>query len=214
MAKITEGSLEWFRVRRRVAADYIRALDAIEAAGASIKRILNEWQTLDDELKSALLHSAVIHYTRPFTYKPDYGGKRLKHHAGFDKELHGHLIDLRNSLVAHHDNDVLRAWVGHQYYDLTLSGTQYTAMIATCAVVKALHTIHDRSVAERYASHITACVTFFRRIAEDELSAIHEMALRLPETANEANTRSGTVEPVPIKQQVTTTVTVWSAAPC
>jgi hypothetical protein len=159
---------------------------------------------LDDVLKSALLHSAVIHYTRPFNSKRDYGGNKLKQHAGFDRELHDHLFDLRNSLVAHHDNDVLRAWVGHQYYDLTLSAAHYTGMIATCAVAKALHTIQDRSVAERYASHITACVTFFQRKAEDAVAAIHKMALRFPEAA-EANTGSGAGEPVPVKQQVTTT---------
>jgi hypothetical protein len=202
MAKVTEGSPEWFGVRRRITANHIRALDAIEVAASLIKRILHEWQTMDDELKSALFHSAVIHFARPFSYKRDYGGDGLKHHAGFDQELHGHLIGLRHSLVAHHDNDVLRAWVGHQKLDLTLNGTQYTAMIATCAAVKALHTIQNKSVAERYSSHITACVAFFREVAERELSAIHEMALRFPAAVDAG---SGAVQPIPIKQQVTTT---------
>jgi hypothetical protein len=204
MPQVTAGSPKWFGARRRVAANYIRAVDALEAAGSSIRRILHEWLAMDDELKSALFYSAVIHFARPFSYKRDYGGDGLKRHAGFDQELHNHLIDLRHSLVAHHDNDVLRAWVGHQHYNLTLSGAQYTGMIATCAVVKVLHTVQAKSVAERYASHIAACVTFFRRIAEDELSAIHEMALRFPGAA-EVNAGSGAVEPVPIKQQVTTT---------
>jgi hypothetical protein len=202
MAKITEGSPEWFEVRRRITADYIRASDAIGVAASSIRRILHDWQTMDDELKSALFHSAVIHFARPFSYKRDYGGDGLKHRAGFDQELHGHLIDLRHSLVAHHDNDVLRAWVGHQNFDLAHNGIQYTVMVSTCAAVKALHTIQEKSVAERYLSHIMACEAFFQEAARRELSAIHEMALRFP-AAVDAGT--GEVQPIPIEQQVTTT---------
>jgi hypothetical protein len=204
MAKTAEGSPEWFRVRQRATADYIRASDAIGVAASSIKRILHDWQTMDDELKSALFHSAVIHFARPFSYRRDYGGNDLKHRAGFDQELHGHLIDLRNSLVAHHENDVLRAWVGHQNYDLTHNGIRYTALIATGAVVKALHTIREKSVAERYSSHITACMLFFREAAGRELSAIHEMALRFPAAAD-AGSGVVQVQPVPIERQVMTT---------
>jgi hypothetical protein len=58
MVKITEGSPEWFRARQRIAADYIRTLDAIEAAGASVERIVHEWQALDEVLKGALFRSS------------------------------------------------------------------------------------------------------------------------------------------------------------
>src|SRR5689334_8109063 len=57
MSQIVEGSPEWFRRRRRVAADYVRALDSIEQAAAAIERLVRDWDTLDDQLKSSLLHS-------------------------------------------------------------------------------------------------------------------------------------------------------------
>ena len=125
MAKLADGSREWFRVRQRQVADYVRALDALEIAVASTTRMIGQWEVLDDELKSALFHSALIHYARPFTDRREYGGKELRRQAGFDEELHGHLIDLRHWLVAHHDNDVLRALVGDQNVDLTHDGARF-----------------------------------------------------------------------------------------
>jgi len=203
MAKIAEGSPEWFKVRRCAIADYIRASDAIGVAASSIHRILDDWETMDDEIKRALFHSAVIHFARPFSDRRDYGGSKLKRRAGFDRELHDHLIDLRHDLVAHHNNDVLRSWVGHLKFELPHNGTQYTAIVATGAVVKALHTIKDKSVAERYASHITTCMLFFQETAGRELAAIHEMKLRFPAAVDDA--RLGAFQPVPIEQQVTMT---------
>jgi hypothetical protein len=180
MKQSAEGWPTWFRTRRRAAADYVRALDSIEQAAAAIERILRDWSILDDQLKSSLLHSAVIDYARPFSFKPNYGGRRLHRHPLFDLELHGHLLELRNKLIAHHVNETLRAQVGHGYAELSVSGSRTTVLIATHCVVKALHSIENRTVAERYARHLAVCVDCLRQIAGERLEAIHNTALQLP----------------------------------
>jgi hypothetical protein len=201
MAKIVEGSPEWFRRRRRVAADYVRALDSIEEAAAAIDRLLRDWDILDDQLKSSLLHSAVMHYARPFSDKHDYGGKALHRHPSFDVGLHVHLLKLRNNLIAHHKNETLRAQVGHGYAELNLSGTLTSALISTHCVVKALHSIENRTVAERYAQHLTVCVECLKQIATKHLEAIHNVALTVPNNAM-AETDTLATSEVPIEQSV------------
>ena len=77
MPKLTEGSPAWFRRCRRQANDDLRAQDCIAQADRMIDLMLRDWDTLDSDLKAALHSGAVIHYARPFSYKPDYGGKAL-----------------------------------------------------------------------------------------------------------------------------------------
>jgi hypothetical protein len=175
--KIISGDPEWFRTRRLAAANCLRALDNVSQAAIAIDRILADWKKLDTELKSALLYSSVIHYARPFCYRKDYGGKKLRSRPGFDSELHEHLVNLRNELIAHQDNETLRAIVGHGYCDLALSGTTTTALISTQCVVKALHRINNVDVAKRYASHFASCIAGFQEMMNEHLEAIHDMAL-------------------------------------
>jgi len=201
MSQIVEGSPEWFRRRRRVAADYVRALDSIEQAAAGIERLVRDWDTLDDQLKSSLLHSVVMHYARPFSFKRDYGGKRLHHDPSFDVELHAHLLSLRHNLIAHHRNETLRAQVGHGYAELNLSGTITSALFSTHCVVKALHSIENKSVAERYALHMTVCVESLKQIAAEHLEAIHKVALTVPDNASADMDTSASTE-MPIEQSV------------
>jgi hypothetical protein len=199
--KPCEGSPEWFRLRREVAANYLRALDSTEQAGLAIDRMLRDWNQLDDDLKCALLYSAIIHYARPFCFKKDFGGKRLHKTAGFDSELHEHLINLRNNFIGHQNTQALRAIVGHGYADINLSGTATTVLIATHCVVKALHNIENRQVAERYANHIRNCNAFLRQLTNKHLETLHDMALRFPENAA-ADTNTLLSNQLPIEQSV------------
>jgi hypothetical protein len=176
-------------------------LDSIEQGAAAIERMLRDWKTLDDQLRSALLHSAVIHYARPFSFKPDYCGNRLHNHRRFDSDLHTHLLELRHNLIAHHRNETLRAQVGHGYSELNLSGTKTTVLISTHCVVKALHCIENRTVAEGLSRHLAACVECLKQIAADHLAAIHDMALEVPENAS-ADADTSASSGIPIEQSV------------
>lgn len=192
MSRAAEGSPEWFANCRREVNDHIRALDCFERAAQNIDRMLRDWDTLDDELQQgALFDFAIIRYARPFLKNQDgraYAIKHLKSHPGFDRELHGHICDLRNKLVAHHDNDVLRGRARHEYVDVDIDGVKSSILIGTVGSVKALHRINNRSAAERYASHLHACVTCVRAVAEERLTALHSAALLHP-----AHARAGTV---------------------
>jgi hypothetical protein len=162
---------------------------------------LQDWDHLDDELKSALLYSAIIHYARPFCFKKNYGGKKLRNSVGFDAELHEHLVNLRNELIAHQDNETLKAIVGHGYCDLALSGTTTTALISTQCAVKALHRINNKDVARRYTSHLESCISSLQEIMNNHLEEIHDMALKYSENAD-ADTQTLASDRLPIEEAI------------
>jgi hypothetical protein len=187
MKPVAEGWPRQLQSRRRAIADYVRALDSVEQATAAIERMLKDWSTLDDQLKGSLLHSAIVHYARPFSRKRDYGGKRIYQHRLFDLELHAHILSLRNKLIAHQDSETLRAQVGHAYSAFQLSGTSTSVLIGTYCVVKALHCIENKIVAERFLRHLTVCVDCLKQIVKEQLATIYNITLQLPaEAAAEA----------------------------
>jgi hypothetical protein len=59
-----------------ITANYLRALDSTEQAALAIDRMLRDWNQLDDDLKCALLYSAIIHYARSFASVSGRAGLR------------------------------------------------------------------------------------------------------------------------------------------
>src|SRR5271169_5684192 len=98
----SKGSVEWFEHSRMRCVDHLRALLSIRMARDSAIAILQHWQFQSPESNSALHSSCVIAYARPFTSaatksgKVTYPTRALMAAPGFDKELHVHILDLRN----------------------------------------------------------------------------------------------------------------------
>jgi hypothetical protein len=116
MKKLSDkGSVEWFELSRRRCVDHLRALLSIKTARDSAVAILRDWSSQSAESNSALHSSCVIAYARPFTYaaskngKVTYSTKGLMAASGFDKELHVHILDLRNQIIAHGDYGIFPA---------------------------------------------------------------------------------------------------------
>jgi hypothetical protein len=150
---------------------------------------------LDDDVKAALHDSAVTHYTRAFGSRRDYGGKRLQLYSGFDIDLHEHICDLRNKLIAHHDNETLRGLARHEYIGVNLADESVSRLVGTLGIVKALEGINDRALALRYAEHCHACAACLHEIVTERLEMLHRAAIQFPESAG-ADTTPTTTEPV------------------
>ncbi len=118
MPALQEGTQVWLDRLYDVASQEVRALIQIDQAERHIGKLLDGWDTLDEDIKSALFTSVVIHYARPFTSNETKEGKRkypvsqFKGVPKFDRQLHDHLCDLRDKLVAHQDGTLLKAQIG------------------------------------------------------------------------------------------------------
>jgi hypothetical protein len=162
MGKIAEGTPEWFKDQKRIMVSHARALDCITSARRSVASLIANWENPDPEVRAALHSAAVISYARPFSRNrddfgkwPSYPVQRLERTRAFDPSLHGHLVDLRNKIIAHHDSEYLSAKLLISSVELSI-GAQVP--IAVSVHVQSLYSIEDREIAYRYAAHFDAAI--------------------------------------------------------
>jgi hypothetical protein len=217
MAELKEGTKEWASQLHRTAARHTRALDQLNQAVRFMASLEAGWESLDQVVKSALFTAAVIHYARPFGKNKgggaagSYGIGRLKKAPGFDRVLHGHLLDLRDKLIAHQDGTVLKARVGHCVIELHDHGLQIPAQ--TFGVVSALEGLATRELADRYLKHLTACAEAVGQRTVETLLDANRAAHQYPDTQSDMHkatlfskremTAGKTFVPVPFENEAT-----------
>ena len=158
MSAPKEGSVQWFERARRLCVDHMRALLSIKIAHDSIQTMLRDWHKADVTTQAALHSACVIAYGRPFAGAKSkvglwtYSLQPLKRADGFDLELHEHLIELRNKIIAHSDYDLFPSTMfvqglGEERVPLQLDIQAKTMM-----------GIESRDLAERYEKHLAVCL--------------------------------------------------------
>lgn len=186
MAKPLEGTVEWFEVARHRTIDHMRALLAMRGAHQSVVTLLQNWDALDVDAARALHESAVISYARPFTPAATTAGKiayaisAVRKADGFDRQLHDHLLDVRNRMIAHADYGVFPS-------AMTVQTTGDEALpVALVILVKNLAGIQERELAERYQRHFRACMEAIESALNSEVAELVAHARKHP-TAFEAS---------------------------
>lgn len=84
----------------------LKAFQNISGGLNYLNRLLELPEPKDILLITSLFQSAIIRYAKPFTNNKgakEYPFKNLSKVIGFDKELHDHIIDIRQTLIAHDD---------------------------------------------------------------------------------------------------------------
>jgi hypothetical protein len=150
-------------------------------AHAYVSKILGLWATNDINTLSGLHSASVIAYARPFTPaqtkdgKVVYASTALKKAPGFDRELHSHLLDLRNQLIAHADYDLLASTM----YLQTIGDEMLPIELGIN--VKSMFGIEKRTLAERYQAHFQACLEVIEEMLNRELKQVVDQAKKYPE---------------------------------
>ena len=135
---------------------------AFALALANVRRLLEGWTTLDAVVQSALHARAVISYAEPFVHEPwAYQTKELKSVPGFDAEVHDHLLELRNKLIAHSDEEFSEGTLIALFADIDVKlddGRTFKDHLFSGLNVRttALDGVHSRDLTERYEGHIQA----------------------------------------------------------
>jgi hypothetical protein len=173
MKKVSDkGTVEWFELSRMRCVDHLRALLSIKTARDSATAILRDWGSQSVETNSALHSACVIAYARPFTSastkngKVTYPTKSLMAAAGFDKELHIHILDLRNQIIAHGDYGIFPSTM----YLQTVGDEQLALSLGVN--VKGIFGIESRDLASRYEKHLSICEKSLEKILNDECNEL------------------------------------------
>ena len=88
---------------------WVKAFHNINRSESLMRRFAGEKDSQDHEVKEALFQAAVVNYAKPFVRtetskgRKALGTKDFKHVSGFDIDMHGHILELRNKLIAHDD---------------------------------------------------------------------------------------------------------------
>lgn len=172
-SKSSADSVENCERLRRRCVDHFRALSSIQAAHQYALRLIEGWGNLDDMFSSALHSASVMAYARPFTSAKTKGGtvqyplKKLKKAPGFDSDLHDHLMEMRDKIVAHSDYSMLRSTMY-----LQAIGDSQELPICLGLNVKRLRGIESKSLADRYGFHFEVCVSHIAGTFNDEFNEL------------------------------------------
>lgn len=184
MKKQKEGTQQWFEHARRRCVDHLRALISVRMADDCMSAILTRWDSNDFPTAAGLHLASVIAYARPFTSaltkygKVVYGISSLKKASGFDSELHSHILQLRNQLLAHSDYSLLASTM----YLQTIGDEQLH--IAMGVNVKIMFGLESKSLAERYRVHFHSCISSIEETLSQELKEVAKQAQQYPDEFN------------------------------
>jgi hypothetical protein len=194
-----KGTAEWFEKVRRRCIDHLRALLSIQLAHRSIQEILRRWGSIPPTVGAALHSNCVVAYSRPFTSamtkhgKIRYPIKGIQSESGFDKELHVHIMDLRDRMIAHSDYDVFPSTmflqaIGDEKLPISLGLN-----------VKGIMGIKTRDLAERYEKHISSCATAIENALNRECNQLAEVARLYPAEFDKTHNLPANVQKVETK---------------
>jgi hypothetical protein len=182
-----KGSVQWFENSRMRCVDHLRALLSIKMARANATEILHNWNSQSAEIKGALHAACIISYARPFSHsavktgKITYPTRRLMSATGFDKDLHKHLMDLRNQIIAHGDYGVFPSTM----YLQTIGDTRFPVTLGIN--VKSMCGIESRDLALRYERHLSICNDELERILNLECAELTSEAKCHPDAFNKTH---------------------------
>jgi len=96
--------------------------------------------------------------------------------SGFDKELHIHILDLRNRIIAHGDYGIFPSTM----YLQTVGDEQFPLSLGVN--VKGIFGIESHDLASRYEKHLSICDKSLEKILNDECNELAaEARLHRPE---------------------------------
>lgn len=178
---------------KRTAKGFQNLSGALEA----FQRFSSELASEDQVLLSALFCHGVTRYAKPFVVtethhgKVKLGTKHLSKIEGFDGEIHKHLLELRNTLIAHDDLVTIEPQIG--IGSLEVPGMDLSIPMEMGVVSKALGYPPQSGSAKRICSHVAACKKGASQRLADLFWEIRQESIASPADARAAAkwTRSG-----------------------
>jgi hypothetical protein len=184
--------------------DHLRALLSIKMARSNIAEILRNWDSHTSDVKSALHSACVISYARAFTHsatskgKITYPARQLVRTTGFDTELHKHVLDLRNQIIAHGDYGIFPSTM----YVQTMGDERLPIVLGIN--VKSMLGIASRDLALRYENHLSICDSRLEQLLNLECSELAAGAKLHPDAFNATHNIPEVHEgPVPLGADLT-----------
>lgn len=167
----------------------IKAYQNLVGSLHGFDRLLSLISTKDHILLSSVFCFAVVKYAKPFVDtdtplgKTRYPIRHLKSEPDFDAALHSHLIELRNTLVAHDDLESIEPRILSMCISVPPTGFSIPMSIGLSNKCLA-YPIAPESTAKLRA-HVAACVRGTLNKVHVDLARVRDAALKYPDLAAE-----------------------------
>jgi hypothetical protein len=141
----------------------------------------------DHIVLSSVFCFAVVKYAKPFIEtgtsfgKTRYPTKHLQKTSGFSKEIHDHLVALRNTLVAHDDLESIEPRI--LKFCVSINESSYTIPVSIAISNKCLAYPADLESACKLRDHVSACVKSTLDKLNSDLANVRQIAIAHPEQA-------------------------------
>lgn len=167
----------------------IKAYQNLVGSLNAFNRLVELIPASDHILLSSVFCFAVVKYAKPFidTETPvgkfRYPVRHLKREQGFSTKVHDHLLELRNTLVAHDDLESIEPRI--LQFCLSIRPTGYSIPVSIALSNKCFAYPVDAESVLNLRVHIAACVQGVLNKIYLDLARIRDAALQNPEQADE-----------------------------
>ena len=168
----------------------VKAYQNVRAALMSFERLCTLAGSDDHILVSSFFHTGVIRYAKPFTStiskskKILYGYKKLKSQAGFSEDLHKHILNVRDTLIAHDDLDQIEPRV--LSHGISMAPSNLNIPVTLAIANKCISHPADLLGAQKLKSHIAATLSGIEKNLFDDLGILRSIIISHPDQASEA----------------------------
>lgn len=165
----------------------IKAVQNLHGALEAFDTLLSLVASSSHVILTGVFHSGVIRYAKPFlqantdTGTVSYPTRHLKAVPEFSLLLHKHLLDLRNTLIAHDDFTQVEPRILTD--NMRLDGTDYLIPMRVTITNKCLGYPADESVGHLLRTHISAAHQGANRKLREDLGRLRQVILEHPEQA-------------------------------
>lgn len=167
----------------------IKAYQNLVGSHAAFGRLVALLPAGDHLLLSSVFCFAVVKYAKPFIEtetpfgKTKYPSRHLKKVEGFSTEVHEHLLELRNTLVAHDDLESIEPRI--LQFCMSIGETGFAVPVSVAVSNKCLAFPIDQQVVLKLTSHVAVCTAAVLEKIQSHLAEIRETTLKYPEQARE-----------------------------
>ena len=172
----------------------MKAFQNIRGALESFDRLLALVDSSDHVVLIGVFQAGVIRYAKPFlnveteTGLARYRIRHLKSIAGFSTDVHDHLLELRNTLIAHDDFEQVEPRL--LILNINANDTGVRIPMSITVANKCLGYPADISVANKLREHVAAALDGVQRKLYGDLDRLRQAALDHPDQAKSASSYS------------------------
>lgn len=163
----------------------VKAYQNIVGSLNAFDRLIPLMESGDHFILSSLFCFAVVKYAKPFIEtktpfgKARYPVKSLSAAPGFALDIHKHILELRNTLVAHDDMESIDPRILH--FCISPHGENFSIPISMVVSNKCLSYPVDIQSIGNIRGHVEACAVAVSDKLNQDMAKVREFALNHPE---------------------------------